>query len=56
VSLQAEESRKQTKNSEQRQYEYLDKKIEKWQQSGDDQETVIKKIWEAIKERFMVTS
>jgi hypothetical protein len=56
VSLQAEEAKKQSKNSEQRQYGYLDKKVEKWQQNGDDQETVIKKIWEAIKERFMVTS
>jgi len=56
VSLQAEEAKKQSKNFEQRQYGYLDKKVEKWQQNGDDQETVIKKIWEAIKERFMVTS
>jgi len=56
VSLQAEEAKKQSKNSEQRQYGYLDKKVEKWQQNGDNQETVIKKIWEAIKERFMVTS
>jgi hypothetical protein len=56
VSLQAEEAKKQSKNSEQRQYGYLDKKVEKWQQNGDDQETLIKKIWEAIKERFMVTS
>jgi len=56
VSLQAEEAKKQSKNSEQRQYGYLDKKVENWQQNGDDQETVIKKIWEAIKERFMVTS
>jgi len=56
VSLQAEEAKKQSKNSEQRQYGYLDKKVENWQQSGDDQETVIKKIWEAIKERFMVTT
>jgi hypothetical protein len=55
-SLQAEESKKQNKNCDHRQYGYLDKKIENWQQSGDDQETVIKKIWEAIKERFMVTS
>jgi len=56
VRLQAEEAKKQSKNSEQRQYGYLDKKVESWQQNGDDQETVIKKIWEAIKERFMVTS
>ncbi len=56
VSLQAEQAKKQSKNSEQRQYGYLDKKVENWQQNGDDQETVIKKIWEAIKERFMVTS
>ena len=54
--LQAEEARKQNKNCDQIQYGYLDKKIENWEQSGDDQETVIKKIWEAIKERFMVTS
>jgi len=54
--LQAQESKKQNENSEQNQYGYLDKKIENWQQTGDDQETVIKKIWEAIKERLMVNS
>jgi len=54
--LQAQESKKQNENSEQNQYGYLDKKVKNWQQKGDDQETVIKKIWEAIKERLMVNS
>jgi hypothetical protein len=54
--LQAEETRKQNENWEQGQYGYLDKQIENWQHSGDDQETLIKKIWEAGKERLMVSS
>ena len=54
--LQAQESKKQNENCEQNQYGYLDKKVKNWQQTGDDQETVIKKIWEAIKERLMVNS
>jgi len=52
--LQAEESKKQNENWDLGQYGYLDKQIENWQQSGNDQETLIKKIWEAGKERLMV--
>ena len=54
ATLQAEEARRQDENWEQCQYGYLDKQIENWQQSGDDQDTLIKKIWEAGKERFLV--
>src|SRR4028119_52135 len=36
VSLQAEEAKKQSKNSEQRQYGYLDKKVENWQQRSEE--------------------
>jgi hypothetical protein len=52
--LQAEESKRAKENWEQGQYGYLDKQIENWQQTGDDQDTVIRKMWEAIKERLMV--
>jgi predicted GIY-YIG superfamily endonuclease len=52
--LQAQESKKQNENCEQNQYGYLDKRIKNLQQAGDNQETVIKKIWEEIKERLMV--
>jgi len=54
--LQAEETRKQNENWEQGQYGFLDKQIESWQQSGDDQDTVIKKIWEAGKEHLIVNA
>jgi hypothetical protein len=52
--LLAEESKKAKENWEQGQYGYLNQQIENWQQSGDDQATVIRKIWEAGKERLMV--
>jgi hypothetical protein len=52
--LLAEESKKAKEKWEQDQYGYLDEQIENWQQSGDDQDTVIRKIWEAGKERLMV--
>ena len=54
--LQAEETRKQNENWEQGQYGFLDKQIESWQQSGDDQDTVIKKIWESGKEHLMLNA
>jgi hypothetical protein len=52
--LLAEESKKAKENWEQGQYGYLNKQVENWQQSGDDQATVIRKIWEVGKERLMV--
>ncbi len=52
--LQAEESKRAKEKWEQGQYGYLDEQIENWQQNGDDQNTVIRKIWEAGKERLMV--
>jgi hypothetical protein len=54
ATLEVEEIRRRNESWERNQYGYLDKEIEDWQQSGDDQETLIKKIWEAGKERLMV--
>jgi hypothetical protein len=56
AALLAEETKKAQEKWEQEQYQYVDKQIENSQQTGDNQEIVIKKIWEAIKERLMVTS
>jgi len=50
--LPGEESRKQFENWEQWRYEYLKKQIENWEESGDDKDTIIKKIWELCKEPF----
>ena len=36
------------------QVEESKKRIENWEQSGDDKDTIIKKIWEAGRERPMV--
>jgi len=52
ATVQAEELKKQFENWEQRRYEYLKKEIENWEQSGDDKDTIIKKIWEVCKEPF----
>jgi hypothetical protein len=53
-ALQIEESKKQKEKWERGQYEYLEKQIENWQQIGDDQNTIIRKIWEATIERLSV--
>ena len=50
--IQFEESKKQFENREQRRYEYLKKQIENWEQTGDDKDTIVKKIWELCKEPF----
>jgi len=52
ATVQAEELKKQFENWEQGRYEYLKKQIENWEQSGDDKDTIIKKIWEVCKEPF----
>ena len=52
AAVQAEERKKRLENWEQSRYEYLKKKVEKWEQSGDDKDTIIKKIWEVCKEPF----
>jgi hypothetical protein len=52
ATVQAEELKKQFKNWEQRRYEYLKKEIENWEQSGEDKDTIIKKIWEVCKQPF----
>jgi hypothetical protein len=50
--VQAEEGKKQFEDREQQRYEYLKKQIEEWEQSGDDKDTIIKKIWEVCKQPF----
>jgi hypothetical protein len=55
-TLLAEETKKAQEKWEQEQYGYVHEQIENWQQTGDDQDTVIRKMWEAIKERLMVHS
>jgi len=52
AAVQVEEKKKRVENWEQSRYEYLKKKVEKWEQSGDDKETIIKKIWEVCKQPF----
>jgi hypothetical protein len=52
ATVQAEELKKQFENWEQGRYEYLKKQIENWEQSGDDKDTIIKKIWEVCKHPF----
>jgi hypothetical protein len=52
ATVQAEELKKQFENWELRRYEYLKKEIENWEQSGDDKDTIIKKIWEVCKQPF----
>ena len=54
ATIQAEELKKQTENREQSRYEYLKKQIENWEQSGNDKDTIVKKIWEVCKEPLMV--
>lgn len=52
--LQIEESRKQLESWEQVKYVYLEEPVKNWRESGDDQDTVIKKIWDLRKEHLMV--
>lgn len=52
ATVQSEQLKKQFENWEQRRYEYLKKEIENWEQSGDDKDTIIKKIWEVCKQPF----
>jgi hypothetical protein len=54
VAVQVEESKKRSENLEQCKYESLKKQVENWEQSGDDKDTIIKKIWEAGRERLAV--
>jgi len=54
ATVQAEELKKHIETREQGRYEYLKKEIENWQQSGEDKDTIIKKIWEVCKEPLMV--
>jgi hypothetical protein len=54
AAVQVEESKKRIENLEQCQYDSLKKQVENWEQSGDDKDTIIKKIWEAGRDRLMV--
>jgi hypothetical protein len=54
AAVQVEESKKRIENLEHCKYEYLKKQVENWEQSGDDKDTIIKKIWEAGRERPIV--
>jgi hypothetical protein len=54
ATVQAEELKKHTETLEQWRYEYLKKQIENWEQSGDDKDTIVKKIWEVCKKPLMV--
>jgi len=51
AAAQAEESKKRIENLEQCKYDSLKKQVENLEQSGDDKDTIIKKIWEAGRER-----
>jgi hypothetical protein len=53
AAVQVEESKKRIENLEHK-YDSLKKQVENWEQSGDDKDTIIKKIWEAGRERPMV--
>ena len=54
AAVQVEELKKRIENLEECKYEFLKKQIENWEQTGDDKDTIIKKIWEAGRERPMV--
>jgi hypothetical protein len=55
AAVKVEESKKRIGNLEQCKYEDLKKQVENWEQSGDDKDTIIKKIWEAGRERSIVS-
>jgi hypothetical protein len=50
AKVQDEELKKHIESRQQWRYEYLKKQIEKWEQSGEDKDTIVKKIWEVCKE------
>ena len=54
ATVQAEQLKKHIESRQQWRYEYLKKQIENWEHSGEDKDTIIKKIWEVCKEPFMV--
>jgi hypothetical protein len=54
AAVQIEESKKLIENLEQCQYDFLRRQVENLEQSGYDKDTIIKKIWEAGRERLMV--
>jgi hypothetical protein len=55
AAVQVEELKKRIENLEECKYEFLKKQIENWEQTGDDKDTIIKKIWEAGRERPMLS-
>jgi hypothetical protein len=56
AKVQDEELKKHMESRQQWRYEYLKKQIENWEQSGEDKDTIVKKIWEVCKEPLMVNS
>ena len=54
AAVQIEESKKLIENLEQCQYDFLRRQVENLEQSGYDKDTIIKKIWEAGRDRLMV--
>jgi predicted GIY-YIG superfamily endonuclease len=54
AAVQVEQLKKGIENLEQCKYDFLKKQVENWEQSGDDKDTIIKKIWEAGRDRLMV--
>jgi len=51
AAVQVEQLKKGIENLEQCKYDFLKKQVESWEQSGEDKDTIIKKIWEAGRER-----
>jgi len=54
AAVQVEQLKKGIENLEQCKYDFLKKQVESWEQSGEDKDTIIKKIWEAARERPIV--
>ena len=54
AAVQVEQLKKGIENLEQCKYDFLKKQVESWEQSGEDKDTIIKKIWEAGRDRLMV--
>ena len=54
AAVQVEQLKKGIENLEQCKYDFLKKQVESWEQSGEEKDTIIKKIWEAARERPIV--
>jgi hypothetical protein len=54
AAVQVEELKRRIENLEQCKYDFLKKQVENWEQSGDDKDTIIKKIWEVGRDPLMM--